>query len=134
MDVGRWGRTTTAVPAALMSPPRSRFSNARRVASRALLAFFILRVLALVLRRCIVSLLLRPAPLQSDHSACGFTSFLLAALDRLPFVASFSFFGDEVFYAGWNDDGEFGRTEPGVQANDSQPRSVVLLYPAELES
>ncbi|MFL5309006.1 MAG: LVIVD repeat-containing protein, partial [Myxococcales bacterium] len=49
------------------------------------------------------------------------------------FVASFSFFGDEVFYAGWNDDG-FGTTEPGVQANDSQPRNVVLLYPAELES
>src|SRR5438270_11024679 len=59
MDVGRWGRTTTAVPAALMSPARSRFSNSRRVASRVPLAFFISWAVAFFLRRrCIVGLLL----------------------------------------------------------------------------
>src|SRR5207253_2638780 len=50
------------VPAALMSPPRSRFSNSRKVASFVLLAFFILWASAFFLcGRCIVGLLLGPS-------------------------------------------------------------------------
>src|SRR5260370_42158872 len=48
---------TIAVPAALMSRPRSRCCKERSVVSRALAAFFIFRVPVLVLRRRIVGLL-----------------------------------------------------------------------------
>src|SRR5689334_7261544 len=74
MDVGRWGRTTTAVPADAISPPRSRSLNSRNVASRALRAFFMVRPRPVVLRRCIVGLL-RPLP----HRAAADRPKLVAA-------------------------------------------------------
>src|SRR6266511_2243316 len=58
MDVGRWGRTTAAVPADAMSSPRSCSSNSRSVASRRVVAFFIFRAPVVFLRRCMVRLLL----------------------------------------------------------------------------
>jgi hypothetical protein len=49
------------------------------------------------------------------------------------FIDSFLFTGTEVFWAGWNDDGD-GFTPPGIEAKKAQPGNVILMHPLLLES
>ena len=56
-----------------------------------------------------------------------------AGLVNDSFVASFAFSDSEVFCAGWNNDG-WGLTRPGVEADDAQPRNVILMFGDEQAS